>query len=288
VQVRFKSSPLGRQSHGHDPHNAFTLNAYGDALLVNCVYRDWHGSPFHTRWCWSTGAHNALLVDGQGQKPHSADPFGRIVASSFQEGADYVAGEAAEAYDGKLRRFRRHLVFAKPDLVVVADELEAARPATFQWRLHGLAEFRLDEPSQVLRLERDHAELWVNYVAPEPLQLRQWSGYEPSPDAAYLGAAKREGFPVQWHVEAGTRRPHERLLVLTVLRPCRKGQAPDPAIRVEQTDTAVRLRVPLPGGTTATVAVRKPGATEAVVGDLRFRHFAVVERDGRHWRLGPP
>ena len=76
VQVRFKSSPFGRQSHGHDPHNSFTLNAYGEPLLVNNVYRDLYGSPFHKDWCWSTKAQNALLVDGEGQKAHSRGPDG--------------------------------------------------------------------------------------------------------------------------------------------------------------------------------------------------------------------
>jgi hypothetical protein len=287
VQLRLKASPFGRQSHGHDPHNSFTLNAYGEALLTNCVYRDIHGSPFHTKWCWTTGAHNALLVDGEGQKPHSPDPLGRVAAWDFQDGADYVAGDAAAAYGDRLKRFRRHVVFAKPDVVVIADEVEAARLATFQWRLHGLSEFRLDEPAQTLRLERDNADLCVNFVAPEPLRLRQWTGYDPPPDAEYLGGTGRPGIPPQWHVEAGTSTKQERAFVVTVLRPTRKGQRPDPAVRVEQTDTALLLRIPLADGTAATIALRKPGAAAAVIGDSRFTHVARVERGGRHWLLGP-
>ncbi|MCI0464807.1 MAG: DUF4962 domain-containing protein, partial [Gemmataceae bacterium] len=288
VQLRLKASPFGRQSHGHDPHNAFTLSAYGDALLVNCVYRDWHGSPFHTRWCWSTGAHNALLVNGQGQKTHSADPFGRIVLADLQDGADYVAGDAAEAYQGQLRRFRRHVVFAKPDVIVVADEVEAAQPSTFQWMLHGLGQFRLDEAAQTLQLQRDRAGVWVHYLMPEPLRLRQWTGYEPPPDSAYLGASGRAGFPTQWHVEARTTTPHERFLAVTVLRPYRTGQRLDSALRVEQNDTAIRLDVPLVDGTSTSVALRKPGATEAVIGNLRFTHFAHIQRGDRRWQLGRP
>lgn len=73
IQVRFKSSPMGRWSHGHDPHNSFTLSAYGRSLLVNNVYRDLYGTPFHRDWVWSTQSQNAVLVDGHGQKSHSAD-----------------------------------------------------------------------------------------------------------------------------------------------------------------------------------------------------------------------
>ncbi len=277
VQVRFKSSPMGRQSHGHDPHNSFTLNAYGEALLVNCVYRDWHGSPFHTRWCWSTQAHNALLVDGEGQKPHSPDPLGRIVAWDLQKGADYVAGDATEAYEGKIRRFVRHIVFVKPHVVVIADEVEAAKPSIFQWMLHALNEFVVDESKQTLLVERERAGVWVHYLAPQPLRFRQWSGYEPPPE--------RE-FPTQWHVEASTTEPRERMLVLTVLRPYRKGQRPAPDITAEESATAFLLQVPTPGGETVTVAIRKPSASQASVKGLTFTSFAFARYKGQVWRLG--
>jgi hypothetical protein len=47
VHFLLKSSPFGSQSHGHNPQNTFLLNAYGEALLTACGYRDLHGSKFH-------------------------------------------------------------------------------------------------------------------------------------------------------------------------------------------------------------------------------------------------
>ncbi len=270
VQVRFKSSPFGRQSHGHDPHNSFTLNAYGEILLTNCVYRDLHGSPFHTRWCWSTKAQNALLVDGKGQKTHTAEPLGAIEAWDFQEGADYVRGEAARAYQGKLKRFARHVVHVKPDLVVIADEVEAAAPATFQWMLHGLGEFRVDEAAQELELERPKAGVLVRYAAPEPLRFRQWTGFEPPPDKEYLDSIKRAGFPPQYHVEASTAAPREAIFTAAVVRPYRKGQRPGDRVEVSHKGSSLVVRS---GG--AEVALHKGGVP-----------FAVVRKGGRQWRLG--
>jgi len=232
VQIRFKSSPFGRQSHGHDPHNSFTLNAYGDALLVNCVYRDWHGSDFHTKWCWSTKAHNAMLVNGEGQKPHSPDPFGNIVAWDFQEGADYAA-----------------------------------------------------ESTQSLALEQEKAGVMIHYSAPEPLCFRQWSGYEPEIDEDYLESTNRPGFPMQWHLEASTSTKHEYMFVLTVLRLYRKGQQLESAPQTEQNDTAILLRVPSADDAMVTIALRKPGVTQASISGLEFTHFAIARKGEQEWRL---
>jgi hypothetical protein len=226
VQVRFKSSPFGRQSHGHEPHNSFTLAAYGDALIQNNVYRDLYGSPFHKDWVWTTRAQNALLVDGNGQKPHSADLAGAIVKFESRDGVDYVAGEAAAAYEGKLRRYLRHIVFLKPGVVVVADEVEAAQPAHFQIMLHAPAAFTVDEAGQRLRLERAKAGLAAEYYAAAPLKLKQWTGYEPEPDWKYLNDPAKTRIPPQWHVEAATAQKQAAAVLLTVLRPYRKGAAP--------------------------------------------------------------
>ncbi len=288
VQIRFKSSPFGRQSHGHDPHNSFTLNAYGEALLTNCVYRDIHGSPFHTQWCWSTIAQNAMLVDGDGQKPHSPDPFGRIVSADLQDGADYIAGEATEAYVGKLRHYVRHVVFVKPDLIVLADEAVAAQPGRFSWMLHALTPFEVEEPAQRLRIERERAGAWIHYLAPSPLRMRQWDGYTPPPDAEYLRSVGSAGFPNQWHVEATTARRHFEVFTLTIIRPYPKSRRPAPDVDIEQNDTALLIRTASPEGVPIQVAVRRPGVREASIAGWRFSHFAMAQRGSTRWLLGKP
>lgn len=279
VQFRFKASPLGRQSHGHEPHNSFTLSAYGEPLLVNNVYRDWHGSPFHTQWCWSTQAQNALLVDGEGQKKHSPDPLGRIVSWDFRPGADYLAGEATEAYQGKLERFVRHVVFVKPDLIVLADEIEAAGPATLQWMLHGPAPFQVREQDQALVLERGRAGVLVHYLVPQRVRFRQWTGYDPPTDLKYLESRGSRDFPPQWHVEAAAAQPSASTFALTVLRPYRKGEGPEFPIRVQENGLALLLEVPVVTGETVAVSFGKP-AVESVV----------VRKGGEEWtfKAGKP
>jgi hypothetical protein len=265
VQVRFKSSQFGRQSHGHDPHNSFTLNAYGESLLVNNVYRDLYGSPFHTKWCWETKAQNAMLVNGQGQKVHSPDPMGRISNFQLEDGLDWITGDAAAAYEGKLKKYLRHIIFIKPDVVVLVDDVEAAQPATFQWMLHAQAPFTID--GQQLRLDRTKAGLRVDYIAQEPLEMKQWDGYDPPPGSG-KAASLGKTFPNQWHVEAGTKTAAARAFTITVLRPYRKGQASAGGVKSE----GKKLTIP---GASGSIEVAFGSSTE----------FAVVRKGGRTWRL---
>ncbi len=130
VHLLFKSSPFGSRSHGHNPQNSFQLNAYGEALLTTCVYRDLHGSKFHYGWAHSTIAHNAVLVNGKGQKTPSPEPQGRIVAEELTTDHDYIVGDATAAYEGRLTRFQRHVVLVKDvptPFVVLYDDLQRPR-----------------------------------------------------------------------------------------------------------------------------------------------------------------
>jgi hypothetical protein len=269
VQVRFKSSPMGRWSHGHDPHNSFTLNAYGAPLLVNNVYRDLYGSPFHKDWVWSTRAQNAVLVDGHGQKPHSADLGGRIVNWKFDDGLDYVVGDATASYEGRLKRARRHIFFVKPEVIFVADELEAPKPSTFQWMLHGQVEFRVDASRQRLLLDRGDAGVVVEYVAQQPLKMRQWTGYAPEPDHKYLASIKSPGIAEQWHVEAASRDPAVGSFTVAVLRVFQRGRAPQSDIRVERSGSSLRV---IAGEVTALFDPRG----------------AVLRANGREWKIVYP
>ncbi|MDD8014931.1 MAG: DUF4962 domain-containing protein [Acidobacteriota bacterium] len=283
VEIRFKASPMGRSSHGHEPHNSFTLDAYGEALLVNNVYRDLYGTPFHKDWVWTSRAQNALLVDGFGQKVHSADLGGRIVKWDLRDGFDYLAGDATDSYEGRLKKALRHVVFVKPDLIILADEVEASRPSTFQWMLHGQAPFEVLGPAQRLVLEREKAGVVVDYISERPLHMRQWTGYKPDPDYAYLASIKSPGFPPQWHVEASSVETTASTFTLTVLRPYKTGAAPGEGgpgspVRVERGPSRIALTVKT--GEQAEVNV---GFDWSGSGD-----FLRVRSGGREWKVSRP
>jgi len=278
VELRFKASPMGRWSHGHEPHNSFTLDAYGTALLVNNIYRDLYGTPFHKDWVWTTRAQNALLVDGSGQKPHSADLGGRIVKWDFQDGMEYMVGDATASYEGRLSKALRHVVFVKPDLIVLADEVEAPKPSTFQWMLHGQEAFDVQEKGQRLILDRERAGVVVDYVSERPLKIRQWTGYNPEPDHAYLASIKSPGIPPQWHAEAASTEAASSTFTLTVLRPYRKGHQPSSPVRTERTASGLSITVSTPGQPEATITFDRSGS----------REFVQVRAGGRRWTVSHP
>jgi hypothetical protein len=262
VHLVFKSSPFGSQSHGHNPQNSFQLNAYGDALLVTNGYRDLHGSKFHYQYVHSTRAHNAVLVNGEGQTPHSAAATGAIVREQLTPAYDYIAGDATAAYGGRLQKAWRHAVFIKgpQPFVVFYDELVAPAPATFQFMLHGLKEFAVDAPRARVRIDQPQAGVDVRYLSPVPLTFKQTDGFNPPPT--------RE-FPNHWHVEAGTSEPRKELGMISVLVPYRAGKSPTWQAKREESSGRTVVEVVIEGrrhtigfpraGREENVEVRVPG-----------------------------
>jgi hypothetical protein len=253
VHFLFKSSPFGTQSHGHNPHNTFQLNAYGEALLTTCVYRDLHGSKFHYQWAHSTVAHNGVLVNGEGQIKHTNAPHGRIVLSVLGDEADYIVGDATLAYGDRLEKYYRHALLVKGPqktplpFVVVVDDLAARNAATFQFMLHALRQFTINEGAGRLSAEQPKAGIDVQYLSPLPLSYRQWDGYDPPPT---------KEFPNQWHVEASTREKQKEVAVVSVLVPYRAGQRPDWSAVRDDNDTHFIVRVKL-DDSVSTISIPK-------------------------------
>ncbi|MBI3118145.1 MAG: DUF4962 domain-containing protein, partial [Candidatus Hydrogenedentes bacterium] len=143
VQIHFKSSPVGRQSHGYNANNAFLLYVHGKPMFILTGRRDVHGSPHHVEWIWDSKSDNAILVNGEGQRKHSWTARGKITGFKTTPTFDYVVGEAAGSYDGRLERWTRRILFFKPDVVVIHDVLRAPEPATYQWNLHAPGAFEI-------------------------------------------------------------------------------------------------------------------------------------------------
>ena len=245
VQVMMRAAPLGNISHSHADQNAIVVGAHGSPLLVNTGIRPWYGSPFCKEWYWTTKAHNALEIDGAGQ-PKTADARGKFVAFQPGKAYDYIAGETT-GYGDHVQRYRRHLVFLKPDVVVLIDEVRAARPVELKFWLHGRAPFKIDDGASRVSLTYENAGLSGFLLSEGGLAINQTDKYPLPPE---MGETQPE-----WHLSAETRQKHAEAVLIAVLGIGKAGQviALDQVERISSPGTlGVRFRR---GGKPVTISV---------------------------------
>ena len=139
--------------HTHPDADHFVLFGDGEWLIRDDGYRP-----------KATNMHNTLLIDGKGQIGENGAPDGhvvygrpsergqwfaaieqikgkvhpRITTATSTPGMDYVVGDATQAYapETGLRKYVRQFIFLKPNVLIVADDLETDRPHSLELRFH--------------------------------------------------------------------------------------------------------------------------------------------------------
>ena len=239
VQVIFKSSPMGTQSHGNAGNNSFVLWAYGQRLLIRTGRYYNYGGPHHRDWMWSTRSVNNITVNGQGQAKRTAKARGEIVAFKTTPSMDIVVGEAAQAYEPALERFTRAVIFVKPELVVVYDRLEAKEPSTFEYWLHAVNKINVEDQHRI-QVKNEDVVCDIDFLRPSGLSFKQTDQYDPNP----IPRIKLR----EWHLTATTPEKAKRVEFITLYRPHRlKDQVPDEAA-LEQIKGGYALEVKLSDG----------------------------------------
>jgi len=253
VQVIFKSSPFGTQSHGNEANNSFVLWAYGKQLLVRSGHYDSYGSAHHSNWVWSTRSVNNITVNGRGQGKRTAKARGEIVSFKTTPSMDIVVGEAGQAYEGNiLDRFTRSIIFVKPELVVVYDRLEAKEPSTFEYWLHAINKIDVENQHDI-RVGNDDVVCDIDLLAPPGLTFKQTNEYDPNPR---VRIKMRE-----WHLTATTAEKKKGMEFVTLYRPHRTGdKVPDEA-SLEQIKGGYGLKVKLSDGEFAAVLATDESAS---------------------------
>lgn len=232
IQVHFKSSPFGRQSHGYNANNAFLLNLHGQAALVRAGERDIHGSPHHYKYMHHSKSDNCILVNGEGQR-FSAGATGRISVFETSPTVDVVVGEADEAYDN-LTRFTRRIVFLKPHAIVIHDVLDAPEPSSYEWTLHGSEPFEIGENALVWNGKP--GKLDIRFLTPQNLAITQTDTMDPPP---YEWSRNK---PPSWHIHTTPpeKAAHQEFLTVIAIEGAEVQTDHDPATGA--------LKVTTPGG----------------------------------------
>jgi len=240
VQVIFKSSAMGTQSHGNEANNSFVLWAYGQRLLIRTGHYYNYGGPHHRDWMWSTRSVNNITVNGRGQRKRNSNAQGKIVAFKTTPSMDIVVGEAGQAYEPPaLERFTRAIIFVKPDVVVVYDRLETKEPSTFEYWLHAVNEIDVKNQHGI-RVQNDDVVCDIDFLTPSGLTFKQTNQYDPNP----IPRIKLR----EWHLTVTTPEKKERMEFVTLYRPHRiKEQVPDEA-SLERIEGGYALKVKLSDG----------------------------------------
>lgn len=219
----FKSSPYGSVSHQHADQNSFCILSGGRALAIaSGYYGPAYGMPHHAQWTRQTKANNCILVDGEGQAVRDYEAVGKIVNFKDDERYAYVSGDATPAYKGRLSRFVRHILFLRPDIFIIYDDLRADRPAAFSWLLHSYEPPRIDMGGQIINIRRGGAHLWAKLFATTELKFQHADQFD-TPYNFDMEEQFHEERPNQHHISATTgRTPAAKIAAIIQVWPDRK------------------------------------------------------------------
>ena len=124
--------------HDHDDMNGFYLHFGGQWVAPETVSY----GPVRT------SLHNTLLIDGEGQyrpqektdgncRETQARSDGFLEGSASTRNYDYVAADATRRYRiGGLKDFTRHVVFVRPQMLLMVDNLESNSEHRYDWICH--------------------------------------------------------------------------------------------------------------------------------------------------------
>lgn len=213
----FKSSPYGSVSHSHADQNSFAILKGGHALAIpSGHYGPAYGMPHHAEWTRQTKANNSVLVNGEGQIVREATARGRITEFRHQRAITYLCGDAAPAYGGKLKRFLRHVLFLRPGVFIVLDELEAPEPAEFQWLLHTFDKMSVAPDASMVTSTRHGATLTARLMCDAGLAFGQTGQFD-TPLNEGNPSEYHEDRPNHWHFTATTRQRQPRCAITAVM-----------------------------------------------------------------------
>ena len=242
-RIFFRSSPWGSHSHAHADQNGFVLHAGGEIMACDAGYYTYCGDTYHRQWSVTTKAHNSILVNGEGQ-PKSIESQGRVTAFFNTASHCLFIGEAAEAYPKQLEVFDRTVLFIRPDVFIVHDELSATEPSEFSWVLNTFQEAQMDEAAATMIVPQQEQRLRVQHLAPQDLNYSQ-NNDRPYPLKTKSFCRVTDAFPQHHHIRVTTtdKRRDERILAVMDVFADNEGPVVSEISRLESGDAlGVRFR----------------------------------------------
>jgi hypothetical protein len=238
TSVYFKSSPppFGAFSHQSADQNAFVINAGGERLAIESGYYREHGGDYDSNhwqyWIKRTKSKNAITFDGgQGQIAFEQLPtssptirYGSITQRESTADYDIVTGDATDAYNGVLTKAVRSLVYLRPGIILVYDNLSSDTARTWEWNIHALNPFAMS-PSGGLRITKGTQSLCVDGLAGAPGQFKPISapdfgswGRSNDPANEVSAAPSDPNAATQYHGKFASTDPSTSAEIIALLR----------------------------------------------------------------------
>lgn len=212
TSVYFKSSPppYGAYNHSHADQNGFVINSGGQRLAIETGYYDDYKTTHWYNWYHTTQAKNAITYDGgQGQlyyEKNNKMGYGKI--NNFLTTADYdvVMGDATAAYGGALNLAQRSLVYLRPNLVLVYDNLASATARQWEWNIHAVNQMTSSSDTTAT-LQNGGQSLCVTMLAGPTVRFTQTNRFTANPTGSRAA---------QWHGRfySTTRLPNAEFIAL--------------------------------------------------------------------------
>lgn len=241
IFFEFKSSPFGSIGHGHNDQNSMNLSAFGKILLLDSGFYNYYNSPHHKGWTQTTRAHNSILMNGTGQPYNTMEYYGRIVDFKDNAESTYVVGDAHRAYDQvKLKRFDRHVLWLKPDIFLVADDIESSEAIDYQFMLHAKNAFEID--GNEIWIHNDPAHAKITFVEPNDLKISQTDQFL-MPLEEITKRPNKANPEKQWHLTAETSGKSTIQRFITLIEVSKTGEAKEAHVQVDAIEGGVSIKV---------------------------------------------
>jgi hypothetical protein len=234
LMLLFKSSPYGPVSHSHADQNGFAIMKGGKALANPSGARyPQHQSPFHFQYTNLTVAHNALLINGEGQIDRDASANGRLVDFKSTPHLGYVAGDAQKCYGKGLDVCERHVVMIRPSVILIIDDLSGPEPFSVDWLMHSREKMLLDPEHQLIESSRFDEAMRTQIITPVRFDFsltNEWP-IDPKKDYPMVTA---EPPAKEWHFSATTREKTKRCRIAAIMLVKENGEYPVCEVKLDK------------------------------------------------------
>lgn len=184
--LQFRAGP--HFNHNHADQGSFLLHAFGEDLASEAGASHYYNDPYYPTWFSQAAGHNVMLINGDPASQDLGDTtqfaalhaMARMTDAITSSAYDAAGAELSPVYRGRLNHYRRRIVFLKPSLVLIYDDLESrGAPATFDWQLHVKDKNRLALDGGVYRYRAARGAMTVRPLQPAGARISVSNGRLP-------------------------------------------------------------------------------------------------------------